>query len=262
MELPLGIVLNGIDVFLLIFIRMTGLFVVSPIFGRRNLPAYFKIGFSFMLALILVNVIKLPDVDDYNNIYQFAALAAKEFIVGLTLGYVSYLVFTAIYIAGQIIDMLIGFGMVNVLDPVSNIQIPVTANFYFIISMLVFLSANGHHLLITALFESYEFVPLGSAEFGVDAVNSIIRIFGNTLVIGFRIAAPITAAILLTDIALGILSRTVPQLNVFVVGMPLKILIGASVILVTVPAFILLLRALFEGMSSEMINFMRDIGPT
>lgn len=260
MDLPLGLMLNGIEAFLLIFVRMTGLFVVAPIFGRRNIPAYFKIGFSFLLALILVNTVPLPKPEYYNNIYQYVFLAGKEFLVGIVLGYVSYLIFTAIYMAGQIIDMQIGFGMVNVLDPVSNIQVPVTSNFYFILAMLIFLTVNGHHVLIKALFESYNFVPLGGAVFNNALMNDITRLFGNMFLTGFKVSAPIVAATLITDIALGVISRTIPQLNVFVVGMPAKIILGLFIMVITVPSFISLLYVLINGMNTEMFNFIKDLG--
>lgn len=260
MEFPLGIILTGIDVFLLIFVRMTGLFVISPIFGRRNIPVYLKIGFSLLLAIILINTIKPPELDYSENIYQYVFLVFKEFIVGVTLGFISYMAFTAIYIAGQLIDMLIGFGVVNVLDPMSNIQIPITANFYFIISMLVFLGVNGHHLLIKALFESYSIVPLGSARFNDNLVSDVLRIFGNMFFTGFKIAAPITAAVLIADVALGALSKTMPQLNVFVVGMPLKIILGIVVMMMTLTMFLLILEALFNGMNSDLIYFLRHLG--
>ena len=252
--------LNGFDAFLLVFVRMTGLFVIAPIFGRRNIPTYFKIGFSFLLAVILVNTISIPELQYYENIYAFALLVFKEFIVGLTLGYVSYLVFTAIYMAGQIIDMQVGFGMVNVLDPVSNIQVPITSNFYFILSMLVFLAFNGHHALIKALFESYNLVPVGTAAFNNNLMNDIIRAFGNIFLIGFKISAPIVAAILISDIALGVISKSVPQLNFFVIGMPLKIALGMVVMILTIPMFISVVDVLINGMNHEMFNFIKDLG--
>jgi len=253
-------ILNGFDIFILVFVRMTGLFVIAPIFGRRNVPTYFKIGFSLMLALVMINTINIPKLDYYNNIYAYTFLVFKEFIVGLTIGYVSYLTLTAIYMAGQIIDMQVGFGMVNVLDPVSNIQVPITSNFYFIMSMLVFLAFNGHHALIRALFDSYNIIPLGAAAFNNSLMNDIIRAFGNIFLIGFKISAPIIAAILITDIALGVISRTVPQLNFFVVGMPLKIFLGIVVMILTVPMFISVVDVLINGMNNEMYNFMRDMG--
>jgi flagellar biosynthetic protein FliR len=258
--LPIGIFLKGIDIFLLVFVRMTGLFVVSPIFGRRNIPAYLKIGFSFLLALITINIIAAPELDYYNSIYQYVFLILREFLVGLTLGYVSYLVFSSIYLAGQLIDMQIGFGMVNVFDPLSNIQVPITSNFYYIMSMLFFLIMNGHHTLIRALFDSYKHVPLGRASFNNYLMDDIIRIFGNLFIVGFKIAAPITAAMLITEVALGVISKTIPQINVFVVGMPLKIFLGIVVMLVAVPMFVILLETLFNDMGSEMLDFMRDMG--
>lgn len=260
MQIPLNTFMNGIEVFILVFIRMSGLFIIAPIFGRRNIPAYYKIGFSALLALILVNTITVPVNDDYSNIYGYTFLVVKEFVVGLTIGFAAYIVFSGIYIAGQLIDMQIGFGMVNVLDPLSNIQVSVTTNFYFIISMLIFLSVNGHHLLIQALFDSYKWIPLGGAVYNNNLLNDIIKVTGNMFLIGFKIAAPVVAAILVSDLALGIISRTVPQLNVFVVGMPLKIVLGIAVIIITIPAFAGFIHTLVREMDQGTLNFIKDMG--
>ncbi|WP_010249126.1 flagellar biosynthetic protein FliR [Acetivibrio cellulolyticus] len=260
MILTEGILVNGIEVFLLIFIRMAGLFVIAPIFSRANIPTYLKIGFSFMLALILVNTISNQNIV-INNIYEFAALVIREFVVGITLGYVSYTIFNAIYIAGELIDMQIGFGVVNVIDPISNIQVSITSTFYFILCMLVFILCNGHHILIRALFSSYEYVPLGQAVFGSGLQSRILEIFGGIFLIAFKIAAPMLTAILITDVALGVISKTVPQLNVFVVGMPLKIILGLAVMVLTMPLFISIVETLIKGMDSEMLNFLKNMGP-
>lgn len=261
MESLLGIPANEIDIFILVFVRMTGLFVVAPIFGRRNIPAYMKIGFSFFLALILVTTVSLERPVFQDNIYQYAVLVVREFLVGIGLGYVAYLVFTAIYIAGEIIDMQIGFGVVNVMDPMSNIQVPITSNLYFILSMLVFLMVNGHHLLIKALFDSYTYVPLGTAVFRNALISQLLNLFTDMFFTGFKIAAPIVAAALITDIALGAISRMVPQLNVFVVGMPFKILVGIIIMVVTIPMFMLVLQGIFDSMSGNTTAFLKEIGP-
>lgn len=261
MPFPAGLFLNGFDAFLLIFVRMTGLFVVAPIFGRRNIPTYFKIGFSFFMALIVVNTITLQAPAYNESIFAYAALIAKEFIVGLTIGFIAYLVFTAIYVAGEIIDMQIGFGVVNVIDPMSNIQVPISSNLYFIISMLVFLAVNGHHVLIKALYESFNAIPLGSAIFDAGLTDLLLSMFGSIFFIGFKIAAPVVAAILITDVALGTISRMVPQLNVFVIGMPLKIFVGLVVMLVTIPMFIFVLDSLFKIMDGSVLEYIKEIGP-
>jgi flagellar biosynthetic protein FliR len=256
MTIPLD-VFDIWDGFLLVFIRVTGLFVVSPVFGRQNIPAYYKIGFSFFMAIILTYSIPVPDLGSYNSIFAFILLAAKEFLIGLALGYISYIIITAIYLAGQMIDMHIGFGMVSVFDPVSNIQIPVTADLYFILTMLVFLAIDGHHLLIYTLSESFSRLPTGSALIiEKPLIDSVVRLFGSVFVISFKIAAPVTAAILVVDVALGVISKAVPQVNVFIVGLPIKILIGLLVILLTLAAFRNIVHVITAGMQSEMTNFI------
>lgn len=260
MQIPLGMLLNNVELFLLIFVRMTGLFVTAPIFGRKNIPAYFKVGFAFTTAILMANVIKVDSIIATDSFLIYALYIIKEFIVGVVLGYVAYVVFTSIYIAGQIIDMQIGFGMVNVFDPISNIQIPVTANLYFILAMIIFLVTNGHHMLIKALFQSFELVPLGSASIGPMMIDNIVGIFKQIFTIGFKISAPIVAAIIVTDVVLGIISKTIPQMNVFVLGMPLKILIGIIIIMITIPAFIYIVAMLTDNMNIELFKFIKDMG--
>ena len=261
MQIPAGLIINGFDMFLLVFVRMTGLFVVAPIFGRKNIPTYFKIGFSFFIALILVNTTAVQVAQYDDNLLSYALLIAKEFIVGLSIGFVAYLVFTAIYIAGEVIDMLIGFGIVNVLDPVSNIQVPVTSNVYFIISMLLFLSINGHHILIKSLYESFGELPIGSAVFNTGLVKGLIDLFGTVFATGIKIAGPILATILITDIALGTISKMVPQINIFVIGMPLKIGIGIIILIITMPMFFAVMETIFRLMDTGVLDYIKELKP-
>lgn len=254
--LNIGAILNGLEVFLLVFVRMTGLFVIAPIFGRRNVPSYFKIGLSFMLALILSNAMSFETPVYADSIYGYGFLVIKEFLVGIIIGYVAYLVFSAVYIAGQIIDMQVGFGMVNVMDPVNSIQVPISANFYYIIAMVIFLIADGHHMLIKALYASFNAIPPGRAVFSDSLINDMIRLMNNMFLTGFKIAAPVLATILLADIALGILMKTIPQLNIFVVGIPLKMILGLIILVLTIPLFISIVDVLINGMNSEILNFL------
>lgn len=261
MTIPMDFLLDLWDVFLLIFVRMTGLFVVSPVFGRQNIPVYFKVGFSFLTAILISYTIPMPDLGEYASLPAFILLIAREFLIGLVLGYISYLIITAIYLAGQMIDMHIGFGMVNVFDPMSNIQIPVTANFYFILTMLMFLAIDGHHLLIYTLTDSYVQLPLTST-LAVDQqmLDFLLRLFTSVFVISFKIAAPVTAAVFIADVSLGVIAKAVPQVNVFVIGMPLKILLGLIVIFFTLTAFRNIVHVLMDGMQNEMWRFMEIMG--
>lgn len=240
---------------------MTGLFVVAPIFGRRNIPTYLKIGFSFFAALILVNTTAVKAVQYDDSILAYVLLVMKEFMVGLTIGFISYMVFTAIYVAGEIIDMQIGFGVVNVFDPISNIQVPITSNLYFILCMLLFLSINGHHVLIKALFDSFGTLPLGTAVFDASLTDGLLKVFTTVFATGFKIAAPVVAAILLTDITLGTISKMVPQMNIFVIGLPLKIFIGILIMLITLPIFMTVMNTLFRTMDGSVLDFIKDLKP-
>lgn len=248
-----------IEVFFLVFMRITGFLIINPLFGRQNVPQYIKIGFSLLLALIIYNTIDISILNLDGGMYSYIFIIIIEFLTGLIMGFISYTVFTATYVAGQLIDMQIGFGMVNVLDPISNIQIPLTSNFYFIMSTVVFFALKGHHYLIRNLFESYKYISFGNANLGGNAIGGAIEVLGNILLIGFKIATPVTAAIIITDVALGVVSKTVPQFNIFVVGMPLKIAIGMLVMIITIPIFIELLSTLFSDMNKDILNVIEDM---
>jgi flagellar biosynthetic protein FliR len=258
-QIPLGMLLNSVELFLLIFVRMTGLFVIAPIFGR-NMPTYVKIGIALASAILMANVVKVDHVIEINGYLLYAFYIIKEFIVGVVIGFVAYALFTSIYVAGQIIDMQIGFGMVNVFDPVTNIQVPITANLYYMVAMLIFLATNGHHVLIKALYQSFKLVPITSAGIGPNMKDNIIGVFQQMFSIGFKIAAPILAAILIADVVLGIISKTIPQMNVFVLGMPLKILVGIVLIMITIPAFIYIITMISDKMNIEIFKFLKDMG--
>jgi flagellar biosynthetic protein FliR len=260
-QIPAGLLINGFDMFLLVLVRMTGLFVVAPIFGRRNIPAYMKIGFSFFISLILVNTTAIRAAQYDDNLLSYALLIIKEFMVGLTIGFIAYITYTAIYIAGEVIDMQIGFGVINVMDPMSNIQVPVTSNVYFIISMLVLFSINGHHMLIKALFDSYNLLPPGSASFDPDLADGLMNLFGTVFSTGFKIAAPVVATIFIADVALGTISRMVPQMNIFVIGMPLKIVVGLIILAITIPAFVSVMESVFGLMDTSISDYLKELVP-
>lgn len=240
---------------------MTGLFVIAPIFGRNNIPRYFKVGFSFFTALILASTTGMENIEVQETILANALLIIREFLVGLSIGFIAYISYNAIYIAGEIVDMHIGFGMVNVLDPVSNIQVPVTSNIYFIISMLLFLLINGHHMLIKALFDSFTTLPVGTAVFDAGLADGLMEVFSAIFSTGFKIAAPVIAATFMCEIALGTISRMVPQLNIFIVGMPLKIVIGLVVLLFTIPIFVDVMESLFGTMQGNILDYIEELKP-
>lgn len=239
--------MNRFILYLLVFMRMTSLFVISPIFGRQNMPSYLKIGLAVFTTFILAPL--LGDVViEYTNLIEFTFIIIKELFVGIIIGYVSFMVFSALFVAGQIIDTEIGFGMINVLDPQSNIQVPLLGNFLYIMSILIFLMMDGHHILFLALAKSYNIVPINSLFFTKELINNLVGIFSETFLMAVKIAFPIIAAVLISEVAMGILARTVPQMNVFMVGMPLKIALGLLVLLIIMPGLSNTLDYLFDNL--------------
>lgn len=239
--------INKFIIYLLVLVRMTSLFVISPVFGRQNMPSYLKVGLAvfstFTIAPLFGNV-----AIEYTSLIDFSIIVFKEFLVGVIIGFVSYMVFAAMFVAGQMIDAQIGFGMVNVLDPQSNIQVPLVGNFLYIFAILVFLLVDGHHILFSSLVKSYNVVPINSFLLTESLVNNLVTVFVETFSIALKIGFPIIAAVLISEVALGILSRTVPQMNVFIVGLPMKIALGLLALLLIMPGFSNTLDYLFERM--------------
>lgn len=253
-----SILMDKFTLFLLILVRMGSLFVITPVFGGRNVPSYFKVGLAFFCSLILVTLLKDVTIE-FTDIFSYAAMILKELVIGIILGFSSYLVFSALYLAGQIIDTQIGFGMVNVLDPMHDTQVPLTGNFLYILTLMFFLIMNGHHVLLTALFKSYNVLPVNSFVFNDVLFNNMLNIFYETFAIGFKISIPIIAASLLAEIALGILTKTVPQMNVFVIGMPLKVGVGMVTLFAMIPMFLTTMDAAFNKMYNYLYIIIKSM---
>lgn len=256
MDFIMDILTNKYQLFLLIFVRVSGIFIFSPIFSSQNVPNPLKIGFSFFLSILLTTTLNVNYLSSIET--NYILLIIKELMVGIIIGYVSYAFFSAFYVLGQIVDMEIGFGMVNVIDPQNKVQVPVMGNFYYILALLVFLMINGHHVVIKALIESYEFVPIGSFYFSEGITHKLVEILAKTFSLGFRISSPIVVVMLLIDILLGVLSRTMPQMNVFVVGMPLKIIVGLLIVAVSIPVFYALTGKVFDEMMEDIYYILKS----
>lgn len=222
---------------LLIGLRVSGLFIMSPVFGRANLPVRFRLGLALLLTYLLLGTVPLPAAPMGDNLYAYALAALQEFLMGLVLGFVTSLFLSVALTAGQMIDMQMGFGMVNILDPHSQQQVPLIGNLLNLLGLLLFFAVDGHLDLIRILSATLLRIPPGSAVPLPRMATALTAYFASVFVLAVRLAVPVFAAALMAETALGILMRTVPQMNVFVVGIPLKILLGLIVILVILPVY-------------------------
>lgn len=248
------VIFSMYEIFLMVFVRTSGVFIFSPLFSSQNLPNIMKVGLTFTISVIITLV--LPSDIDLTDQVLFI-LIFKELLVGVIIGFISYIFFTAFYTMGQLIDMNIGFGMANVIDPQSKVQVPLTGNFYYIIAFLLLLLMDGHHLIITALKDSYLAIPLGKVTYDIGTLKIIINAMVQSFEIGFKLSSPIIAIIFLTDLVLGVLARTIPQMNVFVVGMPLKLLVGLLFMFIGFPIFFSGVDSIMEMIMGYIYEFLK-----
>lgn len=239
-----------------ILVRISGLFVFAPFFSSKIIPVYIKAGLVATLAYIVSQSVPIT-IEPVDDVVTFSLIIAKEFIVGMALGLVSEMLFDALYVAGEIMDLELGFGMVNVFDPFTQAPRPLMGNFVFYLSLMVYLVVNGHHRLIEAVVTSYKFVPVNGMTVSGSMIKKLVEVFGEMFVLGIKISAPVLIAIFLTDVSLALLSRAVPQLNVFINGMPVKILIGFGVVMLMLPMFLVLLDVLFNSIDYNNLQMMR-----
>lgn len=244
---------------LLIFVRTLGIFSAAPIFGHKNIPTTVRICLSFMLCLILLPTIAPISPEILRNVFLLAEAVIREAIVGLVIGFVANMIFLAIQLAGDAVDIQIGFGLANIADPLQGTQSSLVGQFQYIIGTLLFLAMNGHHMILAALVRSFRIVPLNGAVFHPEVAGRILDLLTMFFVVGLQIAAPVMLTVFLTDMALGLLGRTVPQMNLLMVGFPVKILVGMTFLLVSLPIFLPLCQNLFSGMYQDIINIVQAL---
>ena len=241
-------------VFLLMLTRCTGIFMIAPFFGSLNIPIMMRAAAAFMFAVVL-----FPVVDGLGltvavptTLLAYTAAVIEELFVGWLIGFVAYVCFSAIHLAGKVMDMQVGFAVVNVMDPTSGQQIPLIGSFLYNLGIIVFLVTNGHHMIISALAESFRVVPLLTMQPNLSLTMMMVNFTYGIFVTGMKIAMPVTFAILLVNVALGILARTMPQMNIFVVGIPLQLMVGVGVLSMLLPFYVMFLDVLFNEMYGKI----------
>lgn len=253
MNIPLDeILFRGYFVpFLLIMFRMLAFFSVAPLFSASGFPNQGKITLAAILALIILFLRGTSQTPVDLDLWGIAQVSTGEILIGLVLGFMVGLLFAAMQLAGFIMGYQMGFAIANVLDPVGGQQSSVLGQFFFLFGLLTFLDVNGHHLVILGMVESYDIVPIGSASANLALVDFMGILFQNYFFLAIKLALPVLGIILMIDVSLGIVARTVPQMNVFLIGMPLKTLVGIVTLLIS-------FSFLHQLMKMEVYSMVRD----
>jgi flagellar biosynthetic protein FliR len=256
MSIP-PITAEQIETFVLIFLRVSAIIIVIPILGNTTVPLKVKGGLSIIIAFLIFPFVHYP-VTSF-EVIPLALKMAGEVLIGIIIGLTGRLLFAGIQLAGQLVGFQMGFAIVNVVDPVSSSQVSIIAQFQYLIAALIFFAVNGHHVFLYAIAESYNIVPPLSFHFSGPLMDLLLSLSKDIFIVAVKTGAPIMTILLLTSVGLGLISRTVPQINIFIVGFPLKIGIGLIGIGLTLPMFVKIVGTIFvtfEGKIKLLMQLM------
>ena len=222
----------------LIFIRMTAFLSIARVFFPTGTPAILKGALGMILSFCAISGIDYSAVAEMTNNYVLVMSILNEVILGLILGYITNLVFEVVKMAGAFMDIQIGLGMMNMIDPTSKTNVTLLANISYTVSMVIFFIVDGHHIVIKCLIQSFRIVPLGHEVVFTETFRIILDGFVKYFVLGVKIAIPMVLIIIITDLCMGLVSRTVPALNVMILGMPVKMLVGLMSFVALLPILV------------------------
>lgn len=246
--------------FLVILTRISGLIVSAPILGDFNIPVTVKAAFAFLLALLFYPVVAKPDIGANPQLLSLIVLMVGEFGIGLLMGFSARVLFAGVSLAGEVIGFQMGLGIANVFDPLNNSQISLLGQVQIIFALFLFVVLDGHHLLILSVAESFALVPPGGVTLTETGMNFYIQLVGNIFLIGIQVGAPLIVALLAANFSMGLVARSVPQINIFVVGFPFTIGMGLFFFALGFPFFIEALIKLHERLAEILLMGVKALG--
>jgi len=246
----------NIDVFLLILVRMAGFVMVSPIFGRKGVPNTTKIGFSFFLSyIVFFNYDVMIDLSSIGSA-EYILIIFKETMIGVAIGFIAMLFFSIFYTAGQIADFQMGFNLGGMYDQQMQTKVPIIGNLFYVFAFLTFLNLHGMEKLSRLIIDLYKDVPILGNSLSETIYGVILNGFYTAYLFSIRIVLPLMLLMLITQFLLGVIIKFVPQMNVFIIGIPIKIVLSLMLLVgIVTPMY-----NLFEEILKKMINLSDIVG--
>lgn len=242
--------IQNMEFYLLVVVRMAGFVMTAPFFSYQSIPTRMKAAISVLLSIIVIQTIPVVSVT-YAGVFGFSVLVLKEMVVGLVLGFMCNLCLYIVSFSGQIMDMEIGLSMAQMFDPMSRMQITITGNIYNYFLLMMLVVTNMHYFIIRAIMDSFQYFNVGQEVFRPGLKDIMVDFMGNYFLIGFRIVLPMFCCMLLINVIMGVLTKAAPQMNMFVVGIQIKVIVGILILL-------LLIRTL-PMVSDFIFSLMKDV---
>ncbi len=249
-----------LEYFLLVFTRITCFIYIAPFYGMTNTPNRVKIGLGFFVSVLVYSMLSPYETIVYQSVEGYAVVVLKEALTGLLIGFGANICMSITSLAGQIVDMDIGLSMATMFDPTTKEQTTISGGFYQYVIMLMLLVSGMHRFILQALIETYELIPVNGAVFHTEALfTAMLQFMSDYIVIGFRICLPVFIVILILNVVLGVLAKVSPQLNMFSVGIQIKILVGFAVMFLTIGMLPSAADFIFSEMKRMMVAFVEGM---
>lgn len=245
--------------FALILLRMIAFVVSSAIFGSPTVNTPVKVLLSLALSIMIFPVVKVGNVDYQLISNEIIGLAVRELIVGLSLGFLTRLFFFVVTMTGDLVAISVGLSASQLYNPMMGSNGNSIDQFYSTIGTLVFLAINGHHMLLSAIGQSYDLVPVASMSLNVGPFAEMAVYGRDVMIMAIKMCAPVLVTILLVNLAMGILGRAVPQINVLVTSMPVTIMLGMTVVFLCLPLLVLEMNGLVDITASKLFAVMKNL---
>ncbi|MFH1035763.1 MAG: flagellar biosynthetic protein FliR [Pseudomonadota bacterium] len=243
--------------FLLVLIRAAALIATLPFFGSPNVPEMVKAGLALSLALLISPMVKIDPALLPRDMWQLALLAAGELMIGMILGMVVRLLLTSVQIMGQLAGFQMGFSVANVFDPIGGGQVAVVAQFCYVMALLAFLGVGGHLHFFRALADSFQVVPPGGFSLSRALYEQFMGLVTQMFLLSVKIGAPVVGALLFTQVAMGVVAKTVPQMNILIVGFPVTISVGLIFLSLTLSILVPLMSRVFKDLGPVLDSFLK-----
>jgi flagellar biosynthesis protein FliR len=253
------ILINSFVIFIFVLARMSGLVMTAPMFGSSEVPTRIRALLAFTLALVITPVEWSANVELPTSLAAFIVSMGGELLIGMILGLGVMILLSGVQVAGQIISQMSGMSLADVFNPGFDAEVPMISNLLYLVTLTVFIILGGHRLLVGALLDTYTFLPLGHAQLPPSLGTLMATLLAESFSLAVRGAAPAMVALLLATVVLGLISRTLPQLNILAIGFGLNAMVTFLVLAVSVGAIAWLFQEHFEPAVEVIVDALRPV---
>ncbi|MBI5206479.1 MAG: flagellar biosynthetic protein FliR [Candidatus Firestonebacteria bacterium] len=254
---PLGLSYSQFQILVLVFFRIAGIIFMAPVLNGQMIPMPVKVFFCFVTCGLFFNFVKDINISYMDSVPQLLISIISELSIGFIIGFVSQLIFTGITFAGELIGLQIGLSIAHVLNPLENHENSIISNFINLMAILIFLNINGHHWFFESLDLSLKILPLGLIHYPAKIMLIVLNSFNKLFIIAIKISAPIMGTILILDLVFGFLSRMVPQIEIFIMSIPLKISGGLIMLALTLGSISNILQKIISELPYTMVKIVK-----